>query len=184
MREIGLSERPGHYGIPCKPLPTAGGFWLRERFDPPPEITGPVVISAGILSGFEYGAGALDPYAQFRKLTPSAQIDDGVFVFEGRFRIPLAAALAKAENADALLAAGRAEEALALARSALVLAPESVRPNIVLGDALSALGRTAEARSFYETALRLATTIEPDYQGWLAGLIAEKLRPSAPAEAR
>jgi hypothetical protein len=164
-----------HYGVPCKPLPTSAGFWLKEPFDPPEEIEGTVLISAGILSGFEYGAGALDPYAQFRSVTPAAQIDGGVFVFEGRFRIPLAAALARAERADALLAAGHVEQALALSESAVALAPESVRPNVVAGDVLAAAGRKDGARLCYETALRSAKTIEPEYQGWWAGILEQKL---------
>ncbi len=79
-----------YYGIPCKPLPTADSLWVGQTADAPPAIDGPVLISAGNLSGFEFGAGALNPYEQFKYLRPTAVIDYGVFVFDGHFEIPLA----------------------------------------------------------------------------------------------
>ena len=77
----------GYYGIPCKPLPTADSLWVKEPANAPPSIDGTVLISAGDLSGFEYGAGALNPYEQFKTLRPTAVIDYGVFVYDGHFEI-------------------------------------------------------------------------------------------------
>jgi tetratricopeptide (TPR) repeat protein len=169
-----------YYGIPCKPLPTIGGFWLRIASQVPPEIEGTVVISAGTLSGFEFGPPALNPYAPFEKVTPVAQIDGGVFVYEGRFEIPLASALALAEKAEAALAAGRVEEALTDATRAVELAPDAVKPNVVLGDALTSLKRTDDARRAYEKALHSARTIEPDFQvEWIAAIEAKLAPPAA-----
>src|SRR6185369_9624860 len=88
---------PHYYGIPSKPLPTADSLWINERIDVPPAIDGTVLMSAGVLSGFEFGPGALNPYRQFQQLRPVAVVDDGVFVFEGRFEIPLASALGRAQ---------------------------------------------------------------------------------------
>src|SRR5258706_3330039 len=40
---------------------------------------GTVLVSGGVLSGFEFGPGVLNPYRQFQQLRPVAVIDDGVF---------------------------------------------------------------------------------------------------------
>jgi hypothetical protein len=42
------------------------------------------LISASNLSGLEFGPGSLDPYGQFKLLQPTAVIDRGVFVFDGK----------------------------------------------------------------------------------------------------
>jgi hypothetical protein len=167
----------GYYGIPCRQLPTLDGFWLKEVPQVPAEIEGTVVISAGVLSGFEAGPGPLHPYGAFESITPVAQIDGGLLVYEGRFAIPLASALARAEKAEAELGAGRAELALEDARQAVALAPTAVKPNVVLGDALVAVGRPDEARPVYESALRSARTIEPAFQQSWVGVLEGKLRP-------
>jgi hypothetical protein len=166
----------GYYGIPCRPLPTLDGFWLKEVPQVPAQIEGTVVISAGVLSGFEAGPGPLHLYGAFERIPPTAQIDGGLLVYDGRFQIPLASALARAERAEAELAAGRPEPALEDARQAVALAPNAVKPNVVLGDALIALGRPHEARPAYEAALRAARTIEPEFQVFWIGMLEAKLR--------
>src|SRR5437867_5911608 len=50
---------PHYYGVPSKPLPTADSLWMNERIDVPPTIDGTVLVSACVLSGFEFGPGAL-----------------------------------------------------------------------------------------------------------------------------
>ena len=57
---------PSYYGIPCKPLPTTTTR-LNEPIEVPASIDGPVLISAGNLSGFEFGPGSLNPYEQFKQ---------------------------------------------------------------------------------------------------------------------
>src|SRR6185369_1856159 len=83
----GVAE-PSYYGIPCKPLPTINTLWLNTPIDVPTSINGPVLISASNLSGVEFGPGSLDPYGQFKLLKPTAVIDRGVFVFDGKFDLP------------------------------------------------------------------------------------------------
>ncbi len=159
------------YGIPCKPLPTADSLWVNEPIDSPPAVDGPVLISAGDLSGFEFGAGPLNPYEQFKDLRATAVIDYGVFVFEGHFEIPLAAAIGHEQRAGNLLDEKKLSEALVEAQQAVSLAPDAVKANAVMGDVLAAMGRPDEARQSYHKALALAKTIEPEFQvGWVSDL--------------
>jgi hypothetical protein len=161
-----------YYGIPCKALPTADSLWIGEAASAPPAIEGTLLISAGVLSGFEFGPGPqLNPYEQFRALEPDDSIDYGVFVFNGRFEIPLAAALSHAQKAGFLLDERNVPEALAEARQALEFAPDSVTVNATLGRALDAAGQRTEALPYYQKALTLARTLEPAFQGsWIPGL--------------
>ena len=160
-----------YYGIPCKPLPTADSLWVNEKIEAPPAIDGPVLVSAGDLSGFEYGPGALNPYAQFQTLKPTAVIDYSVFVFEGHFEIPLAAAKSHIQTARGLMGAKQLDSALSEAQQAVALAPDNSEANAVLGDVLTELHRPEEARAAYEKALHLAQTVEPEFQvGSIDGL--------------
>ena len=153
-----------YYGIPCRPLPTVVTLWLNERLEVPVSIDGPVLISAGTLSGFEFGPGTLNPYEQFKHLTPTDVIQHGVFVFDGHFEIPLASALNHMQKAQNLLGAKQAEQALIEAQTAVMLAPNEVQTQLILGDVFEALGQVDQARAAYEKALVLAKTIEPEFQ--------------------
>jgi 4-amino-4-deoxy-L-arabinose transferase-like glycosyltransferase len=153
-----------YYGIPCRPLPAAEASAFGERIIPPSAIDGPVLISAQELSGYRWGPGQLNPYAQFQDLRPSAAIEYGVFVYNGHFEIPVAAARGDILRAYSLLDAKHAEQALRTARKAEQLAPHLVATQITLMNVLSELGRTEEAQSALEKAIVLAKTVEPEFQ--------------------
>ena len=153
-----------YYGIPCKPLITADSLYFDSTHDVPPSIDGTVLMSAGVLSGFEFGPGVLNPYLQFQSLQPVAVIDHGVFVFRGHFEIPLASALSHVQKAALLLRENNNAAALAEARQAEQLAPDSATVNAALGHALDANGHSADAASYYLKALTLAKTVEPTFQ--------------------
>ncbi len=159
----GVAE-PGYYGIPCKPLPTITTLWLNQPIEVPTSITGTVLISASNLSGVEFGPGALDPYGQFKRLQPTAVIDRGVFVFDGKFDLPLAAAISKVQKARNLVEAKQLDQALQEAQAAVALAPDSIQTQLALGDILLERGQPQQARTIYEKALALAQTIEPEFQ--------------------
>jgi len=160
-----------YYGIPCRALPAADSLWAREPANAPPAVDGPVLISAAVLSGFEFGPGPLNPYEQFRTMRPAAAIDYGVFVYEGHFEIPLAAALSHEQKANDLLNERKIPEALAESRRALAYAPDSVGVNATVARVLDAAGQRSEARPYYEKALALAKTVEPEFQGvWIRRL--------------
>ena len=148
------------FGIPCTPLLTAE----YQTPDTPPAIDGTVLISATVLSGFETGTGPLNPYGQFQKLKPAAVIDYGVFVYNGHFEIPLAAALRHVQKARGLLRAKNAPDALSEARQAEALAPDSAAVNDMLGQATEANGQPDDAARYYQKALTIARSVEPGFQ--------------------
>ena len=167
----GVVSDPQYYGIPCKPLTTIASVWLQPSIDVPASIDGPVFISAGVLSGYEFGPGPLNPYQQFQTLAPTAVIEHGVFVFDGHFDIPLASALNHVTQAQLLVQAGQTEQALVEAQLAVQLAPDSVQTQAELGDVLMKLNRRDEAHAAFQRALNLAGTVRPDFQkGWIPGL--------------
>ena len=146
-------------------------LWVKEPADAPPAVDGTVLVSAGDLSGFEFGPGALNPYEQFKSLKPTAVIDYGVFVYDGHFEIPLAASISHSQKAEWLVEAHQLPEALAEAQQAVALAPNAVKPNAQMGDILTEMNRKDEARLYYEKALTNAKTVEPTFQvGWVSGL--------------
>ena len=166
-----------YYGIPCKPLPTITTLWLNQEMDIPPSIDGTVVVSASNLSSVEFGPGSLDPYRQFKTMTPTAVIDYGVFVFDGHFEMPLASALGRIQKAHNFLGAKQLQEALTEAQAAVTLAPDSVQAQLVLGDVLREMGQAEQARVAYQKALELAKTIEPDFQIRSVPEIEQRLAP-------
>ena len=112
-----------------------------------------------------------------------SEIDGGLFVYDGRFQIPLASAMARAEKAEADLGAGQTERALAEAREAMGLAPTLVKARAVAGDALSALGRKEEAVAEYKAGLDSALAIEPAFQDQWVEPLRAKLAALAPKPA-
>jgi len=163
-----------YYKIPCKLLPTIESIWLGTLSDATPVIDGPVFISAVNLSGFEFGPPPLNPYEQFKTLKAADAIES-VFVYEGRFEIPLAAALAHAQKASVFLDGKRLPDALQEAQQAVALSPDSAGVNSQMGNVLDALGRREEARPYYATALRLALTQQPEFQRSLVAPLEQRL---------
>jgi len=149
------------YGIPCRPLPTPDTAWFGERIDTPPVIEGPVLISAGVLTGFELGSNVLNPYRDFQRLRPDAVIEHGVFVFNGTFRVPFASALGHVDRSNDLLDRKQFEQALAEAQTAVALAPEALPAQMALARVFTAMHRTVEGRCAYEQARNIAMTMEP-----------------------
>jgi tetratricopeptide (TPR) repeat protein len=153
--------RAEDYGIPCKPLPTPDSWFSDVQHPVPTTITGPVLISAGTLTGFELGSSVLNPYGDFEKLKPTTSIQDGVLVFEGTFQVSLASALSYVQESKALREKKDFAGALTQAQQAVTIAPDAVQTQVALGDALMALGQKDEARVAYGRAMELVKTMEP-----------------------
>jgi len=79
-------------------------------------------------------------------IKPNDVIQNGIFVFEGHFEIPLAAAIGHRQKAKDLLAQAKPNEALIEAQRAVELAPSAVACKAVFGDVLASLNRSDEAR--------------------------------------
>ncbi len=167
---------PADYGIHCKKLPTTDSlWWMNFPMDVPPVIEGTVLISDGDLEGIEFGQGRLNPYDSFRGIKPTKLIDGGLWVFDGKFAVPLASALVQAQQAQNLLKAGQTDAALMKAEAAETLAPEAVSVQVAMGDVLKAQGDKADALTHYENALHDAETIEPALQADLVPGLREKI---------
>jgi len=155
---------PKYYGIPCKPLTTIASTWLQPSIDVPASVDGPVLISAGVLTGYEFGPDELNPYDQFTRLRPTAVIEHGVLVYDGHFEIPLASALNHLTQAQLKERAGQIDDALAEAQTAVQLAPDSMQTQAQLGFLLMKVGRQNEGLQTLQRALAIAETVKPELQ--------------------
>ena len=151
----------GYYGMtelvrisqPCRLM--TGSFpadVAEQPIEPtPPVIEGTVLLSTSALpprGGAEYL-----PIAQSE---PIAQIGGSIFVYRGRFEIPLVAALSHAVRVDQLVRLNRFEEAVADGQTAVELGANDPRTHLSLGIALARSGQKDEARREFETAIELA----------------------------
>ncbi len=155
---------PAVYGIRCHAMPTVDTQWLGGSDLVPPNISGYVLISAGDLSGCEWASSQFNPYVEFQPLKPDELIDYGVLVYRGNFRVNQAAALSRAQNADALFREHKADEALAMAREAVAFDPADLHAQSTLGNIAAKLGLKDEARAAWQAALASAMQLEPEAQ--------------------
>jgi 4-amino-4-deoxy-L-arabinose transferase-like glycosyltransferase len=155
---------PASYGIHCHALPTLDTQWLGGWEIVPATVKGTVLISAGDLSGCEWPSGKVNPYRTFQPLKPAETIDDSVFVYRGSFDISDAAAVARAQQSASLLREKKPEEALAVAREAVGMAPGNLLAQTALGDAAAATGDKQGAQMDWQAAIQLAKQLEPDAQ--------------------
>jgi tetratricopeptide (TPR) repeat protein len=139
-------------------------IWSGLKTETPAVIDGPVFFSHISLTFYESGSSVLSPYREFLKLKPTAVIEDGVFVYDGRFYVPYAAALDRAVISGNLLKQQRPDQALSQAQAAIAFAPDSLQALMALGDAQKALQKNAEARISFEKALELVHRMEPTAQ--------------------
>ncbi len=171
------SVDPAYYDIPCKLLPVhLAVIWERPLDEIPPVIEGTVLVSATEMSGQLWGPGELNPYEQFRLARPVDCLAGSILVYQGSFPVPLASALSRLGKVPALAGRGDYDAAIAEARAAESLAPQSVDVQVSLGRTLKAAGRSAESRQAFENALRLAQTIHPEAQTYWIPIIVAELR--------
>lgn len=157
--------QPQDYGVQCHRLPTPSGlWWFQLPMQVPPVIDGTVLISESDLDGVESGDGALNPYVGFQKLQPVAILQHGVFVYQGRFNVPLASAWVAVRQSGKALDAGDATQARTLAEQAVALAPDSARIQLQLAQVLARQQHPAEARQHYLLAQQLMQQVRPDLQ--------------------
>jgi hypothetical protein len=163
---------------PCRLMPGSHGWnTTEELIEPiPPVVEGTVLLSVAVLPPL-----GEDVYLPITKTEPVAQIGGGVFVYRGRFEIPLASALSYASRSHQLLQQNRFDEAVPDARRAAELAPNDARIRFALGIALARAGKQDEARREFETTINLAQAnpamfgqVETRARAELAGLSSQK----------
>lgn len=169
---------PAYYGIPCRLLTvTSAAVWGRPLGETPPVIEGTVLVSATEMSGQAWGPGELNPYEQFQHLRPVDCLAGSILVYQGKFQVPLAAALSRLWKVVALANHGEIESAVTEARAAEALAPNSVDVNFVLGRVLKAAGQEEAAQQAFQKALHLAQTIHPEAQSYWIPVIEQEMAP-------
>jgi hypothetical protein len=156
-------------------LPTADSGWTDYQIDTPRTITGTLLISAGTLTGYEWGSNVLNPYREFQKLKPVAFIQDGVFVYDGTFDMRFASALGHVTRARDLTGAGQLASALVEAQTAVAIDPDELQAQMVLGDTLTALGQPLDPKPAYQAALAIAKTMEPSAEAIWVKIIQRKI---------
>jgi len=158
--------QPQDYGVPCKRLPTPSGlWWFGLPMTVPPRIEGTVLLSESDLDGVESGDGVINPYDAFQHLQPVAILQDGVYVYQGSFAVPLASAWVDVARSGELLRAGQTDRALQVAQRAATLAPDSPRVQLQLADALAAAHEVQQAADHYRLAQQVLAQQRPDLQG-------------------
>jgi 4-amino-4-deoxy-L-arabinose transferase-like glycosyltransferase len=167
---------PAYYDLPCTLLTVSSAvIWERPLGEIPPVIQGTVLVSATEMSGQSWGPGELNPYEQFRSAPPIDCLAGSILVYRGSFPVPLASALSRLWKVVALSNQGDIGAALAEARTAESLAPQSVDVQFVLGRVLKAAGNTEESRQAFANALHLARTIHPEFQAYWIPIIEGEL---------
>ncbi len=157
--------QPQDYGIHCHRLPTPSGlWWFHLPMEVPPQISGTVLISESDLEGVESGDGVLNPYAHFQTQKPVAILQDGIYVYQGSFSVPLASAWVDVRHSAELVQRGDLQQALTLAQQAATLAPESVRTQLQLADVLAQEKEWASAREHYRLAQENLLKHRPDLE--------------------
>ena len=124
-----------------------------------------MLLSESDLDGVESGDGVINPYDAFQHLQPVAILQDGVYVYQGSFAVPLASAWVDVARSGELLRAGQTDRALQVAQRAATLAPDSPRVQLQLADALAAAHEVQQAADHYRLAQQVLAQQRPDLQG-------------------
>jgi hypothetical protein len=135
-----------YYGIPCKVLPTAFADLIHAPMPVvPPQVDGPVFISATEVTRTYWRADWINPYLPFQQMPPSALIADSILMFDGKVDVSQVSALTHENLAIQLLRDRKLDQALAEAEKAVEVAPDRPIAHVTRSMILSAMGRNSEA---------------------------------------
>ncbi|HTC62362.1 MAG TPA: phospholipid carrier-dependent glycosyltransferase [Candidatus Saccharimonadales bacterium] len=149
-----------YYGIPCKPLPTAFADMIHMPMPiVPPQVDGPVFISATEVTRTYWRADWINPYLPFQGVRPTALIADSILVYDGKVDLSEVSALTHENVALQLLNDNKLDQALAEADIAVSVAPNRPIAQVTRGRILLAMGRSAEADDELRIADSLANKI-------------------------
>jgi 4-amino-4-deoxy-L-arabinose transferase-like glycosyltransferase/predicted metal-dependent hydrolase len=138
---------------PCRLLPgSLNWFGTEEIVEPtPPVIEGTILLSVSVLP-----TRWTDEYSTVAQTEPIARIGGSILVYQGRFEVPLAAAMSHVGRSLWLIRRNRFEEAVTESRKAVEFAPDDTRAHFSLALALARAGQKYEAREEFGTAIELA----------------------------
>lgn len=124
---LGTVDPQREFGIPCRPLQSGPGARYLDVHSPahPAKVSGTVIVSASDAAGMVMYARDRNPYRPFLEAKPNAVIGGAMLVFHGEFDVRLAAAWNHAGRVTGLTSAGRRDEALEEARTAMRIAPDA-----------------------------------------------------------
>lgn len=135
-----------YYGIPCKGLPTSFADIIQLPMPiVPPQVAGPVFISASEVSGTYWRSDWINPYLPFQRMPPSALIADSILVYDGNVDISQVSALTHESRAMQLMRAQKLDLALEEAQTAVDVAPNRAAAHAARSTVLAAMGRATEA---------------------------------------
>jgi hypothetical protein len=148
-----------YYGIPCKVLPTAFADLIHSPMPiVPPQVEGPVFISATEISRMYWRADWVNPYVALQQMPPSALIADSILMYDGKVDLSQVSALTHENLALRLMREQNFDQALAEAETAVEVAPERPLAHLTRSAILSAMGRGAEAQDEIGKANAIAGT--------------------------
>ena len=153
-----------YYHLPCKLLAGNQGD-AAAGAAPPATASGTFIISSLAMSGIEWEPGALNPYAEFLRAKPVANIGGAMLVYQGTYDLRGAQAVELIALSGANLEKNptlAAEQA----RQAIYLTPTSVRAYMALARADKALGDAAGARDNFAAALKQAEVTGAEWYPW------------------
>jgi tetratricopeptide (TPR) repeat protein len=138
---------------PCRLIPgSLNWFGTEELVEPTPAlIEGTILLSVSVLP-----SRWADEYLPIAQTKPIAQIGGGILVYQGRFEVPLAAALSHVGRSLWLIRHDQFEKAVIESRKAVELAPDDTRTHFSLALALARAEQKYEARQEFGTAIELA----------------------------
>jgi tetratricopeptide (TPR) repeat protein len=125
----------------------------------PPQVDGPVFISATEVTRTYWKADWVNPYLPFQEMRPSALIADSILVYDGKVDLSQVSALTHENLAAELMREQKFDRALAEAETAIEVAPNRPIAHVTRSRILSAMGRSAEALDEIRKADAMADTI-------------------------
>ena len=138
---------------PCRVMTTS--FPLSNS-DVPREPIPPVIEGTVLLNALVMPPRGDAEYLPVIRSEPVARVGSSIFVYRGRFEVPLVAALSHVERANQFVRLKRFEEALTEGRRAVELAPADARAHLALGIALLRAGQKEAARAEFEQTIEAA----------------------------
>jgi tetratricopeptide (TPR) repeat protein len=147
---------------PCRVLPSGMTRIVGDMMvDPvPPVIEGTVFVSSN-----ELPPRGGPEYAPMAASKPVALLGGAVFVYQGRFEVPLVSAMSRVNRAYTFIRENQFDRAKDAATEAINIYPTDPRPHVALANVLLRQNLPGEAKTEFEKALELARSDPATFLG-------------------